>query len=97
VILHGSITARFKKGSKETEVQEEVISARVVSVQGRGFQSFIQSRDSPGFPAKVATRFRNVAETPARPGEIKKAEVVVEKSRPGGAGISRSQGQVNKP
>lgn len=43
--------------------------------------SFVQNLDSSGVSAKETKRFRLAAETPARIGEIKKAEVVVERVR----------------
>jgi hypothetical protein len=43
--------------------------------------SFVQSMDSSWLSAREAKRFRIVAETPAKPEEIKRAEVVVERVR----------------
>ena len=43
--------------------------------------SVVQGMDSTWIAAREKKRFRIVAETPARPGEIKKAEVVVERVR----------------
>ena len=43
--------------------------------------SFVQSMESSGVSARETKRFRLVAETPAKPEEIKKAEVVVERVR----------------
>ncbi len=43
--------------------------------------SFVQSMDSSWLSARESKRFRIVAETPAKPEEIKRAEVVVERVR----------------
>ncbi len=43
--------------------------------------SFVQNLDSSGISARETKRFRLVADTPAKPEEIKKAEVVVERVR----------------
>jgi hypothetical protein len=43
--------------------------------------SFVQSMDGSGVVSRETKRFRIVAETPAKPDEIKKAEVVIERVR----------------
>ncbi len=43
--------------------------------------TFVQDTDCVTVPAKETKRFRIVAYTPARPDEIKKAEVIVERCR----------------
>ncbi len=67
--------------SSAADAGQTCLRVNLLGQQGKVIDSFVQNMDVTMAPAKRTTRFRIVAETPARPEEIKKAEVTVERSR----------------
>lgn len=90
-----NVSYRFGAGAKSDRifVYGEVSNASAVDTgqtclrvnlfgqDSKIIDSFVQSMDSFGISARETKRFRIVADTPAKPEEIKKAEVVVERVR----------------
>jgi hypothetical protein len=64
-----------------TEAGQTCLRVNLFGEDKKIIDSFVQSMDGFGVPAKGMKLFRIVAETPVKPEEIKKAEVVVERSR----------------
>ncbi len=67
--------------SSDQDAGKTCLRVNLFGQNNKLIDSFVQSMDVSIMPAKGATRFRLVAETPAKAGEIKKAEVVVERVR----------------
>lgn len=67
--------------SASADAGKTCLRVNLFDKQDKLIDSFVQGMDVSIVPAKGTARFRIVGETPARPEEIKKAEVLVERSR----------------
>lgn len=67
--------------TSDQDAGKTCLRVNLFSQENKVIDSFVQSMDVSIVPAKGTARFRLVAETPAKPDEIKKAEVVVERVR----------------
>ncbi len=67
--------------SSDRDAGKTCLRVNLIGQDNKLIDSFVQSMDISIVPAKGTSRFRLMAETPARPDEIRKAEVVVERVR----------------
>jgi hypothetical protein len=65
----------------DTDAGKTCLRVNIFDKQDALIDSFVQTMDASIAPAKGSVRFRIAGETPVRPEEIKRTEVVVERSR----------------
>ncbi len=76
IFVYGEVS-----NASAAETGQTCLRVNLLGQDNKIIDSFVQSMDSSGMPGRETKRFRIVAETPARPDEIKKAEVLVERVR----------------
>lgn len=76
IYIYGDIS-----NSSLVDAGQTCVRVNLVGDRNKVIDSFVQIIDRSIVPAKATSRFRVMAQTPASPDEIKKADVVVERSR----------------